>query len=746
MKTFTSPRNLLIIVLAFIIAFITPLKAAAAPKNQYVGDLYLAYGNDAESAKQVLIDKGFTPIEGNLNNGGETYAMLGYTTTDDIRYAVTDLAVMNMRGGYSIEDYHNMLKEQKADIAEFLDEFMTVIKEYRVNLEAKKPRAVYIHDLLNNYTEDDSGKKMGDLLAEDTLQDKVGVQKSITDDNKENLPDLVTILLQGNSVVIKSIEYLLSMATDSADDTWIDRFAKITFDDLLDSVAEKQPKLNTEAKQLQYLDNIYGGISEVVAEDMSAIRDKLIAYEDSGLMIDTATEKDIKEAFGDPESSDEEKAAESAAAIHEWTSTGSLYENLKAYEGGEFKKGELLDFFMEETSVDDSERLYPIVASLSEGQWYGLPFVSFESLLKNAFAEDKDWESQAKSAQTTIDGMDKLSVYANIDRGIYQDDGTVALTDEAIRERNTADGTSGSYKDKLNAMNIATMISWGAFAISTFVTFAVACRYVPTIKLVNSVPSILKQSVVSKSGLGFDQALIDRNYDLMMRANSLKDEAISGAKFLRYATYATIALGLISATLTVIDILRDKSVEQLPIPKYLVDNRTDAEDNSFSVNYKAVECNREEYFGSGYDRQTGSSADLMADEGKQWLALYVSRNSLAGNPILADFSIQESSDAPSGLSGNVHVIGEKGAVNIASGSFRNYSTFTKTINLISDKKLYMFYGISDTPKTYDESAGNMTASAFSSGTSAIFGFGGLTIGAVLGAVLAVMLKKKEEAA
>ena len=136
----------------------------------------------------------------------------------------------------------------------------------------------------------------------------------------------------------------------------------------------------------------------------------------------------------------------------------------------------------------------------------------------------------------------------------------------------------------------------------------------------------------------------------------------------------------------------------------------------------------------------------MADEGKQWLALYVSRNSLAGNPILADFSIQESSDAPSGLSGNVHVIGEKGAVNIASGSFRNYSTFTKTINLISDKKLYMFYGISDTPKTYDESAGNMTASAFSSGTSAIFGFGGLTIGAVLGAMLAVMLKKKEEAA
>ena len=114
MKIFTSSRNLLIIVLAFIIAFITPLQAAAAPKKQYVGDLYLAYGKDADSAKQVLESKGLTPIEGNLNDGGDTYAMLGYTTTDDIRYAVTDVAVMNMRGGYSVEDYKNMLQKKKS--------------------------------------------------------------------------------------------------------------------------------------------------------------------------------------------------------------------------------------------------------------------------------------------------------------------------------------------------------------------------------------------------------------------------------------------------------------------------------------------------------------------------------------------------------------------------------------------------------------------------------------------------------
>ena len=138
----TGHRRMIILVLAFVITALAPLQAAAAPKKEYVGDLYLAYGKDADSAKQALKDKGFTPIEGNFNDGGDTYAMLGYKTTDDIRYAITDIAVMNMSGGDSVEDYKNMLKEKKSEIAGFLEEFMVVIKEYRANYEAGKTKAI----------------------------------------------------------------------------------------------------------------------------------------------------------------------------------------------------------------------------------------------------------------------------------------------------------------------------------------------------------------------------------------------------------------------------------------------------------------------------------------------------------------------------------------------------------------------------------------------------------------------------
>ena len=200
--------------------------------------------------------------------------------------------------------------------------------------------------------------------------------------------------------------------------------------------------------------------------------------------------------------------------------------------------------------------------------------------------------------------------------------------------------------------------------------------------------------------------------------------------------------------MTIIDLCRDKSVEQLPIPNYLVDNYSDADGGSYAINYKAVECNRMEYFGTDYKKQKGNSADLNADEGKQWIVLYASKNSMAGRPLTPDFVIQDKNKAPSGYEGNVHLIGEKGALNVVSAAFKNYSTFsTAWQNLQGDYSKYIFLKLSNEIKTYDESAGNMTASTFNAGMIAIFGFGGIIIGGALGAVIAVLIyknKKKKE--
>ena len=747
MKVLKGLKALVALVLTLTFIALVPLNTAAAANNgKYVSEVYVAYGKDADEAKKTLEDKGFTPVEGNLNDGGKTYAMMGYKTTDDIRDSITDLAVMNMRGDYSVEDYKKLLKGQKTEIAEFLTEFMTVIKEYRANLKAGKAKASYVHDILNNYTEDDTGMKMGDLLNSETLQDKVGIEESVEAENPENLPNLVTILMQGNAQVIKSVETLLSMATDTADNSWLDRFAESDYDTLLDKIGEERPELNTETKRQQYLDNLYGDDASALGLAVIDLRNRLTDYEASELHIDTATEEDIKKAFGDIENN-----AEAMYNYQEWLSIGTIYEGLKNYEGGSYKKGELLDFFLEEREPEDAETFIPMAAALSEGQRYGLPFVDLDQLLKYAFTSDESWKNYVEENKADFGNLEDVSVYQNIDRGLYKDDGSVAMTGAAQRAKNTADGTTGTEKEQMDTIAKITAISWAATAGCALVTLG---SLVVRNHLLNA--DVLKLIGDDYLDLIFGKYIY---YDsaLSLRAGKLPREFFHAAESARFSVQlsrvfmvVTLAVAVFSAVMTIIDLCRDKSIEQLPIPNYLVDNYTDADGGSYSLNYKAVECNRMEYFGADYKKQKGNSADLNADEGKQWLVLYACKNSKAGKPLTPNFIVQEKSAAPTDYEGVVHLIGEKGAVNVVSAAFKDYSTFsTVWQNITGDYSMYIFSKLSNDVKTYDESAGNMTASSIGGGMIALIGFGGLILGGALGAVIAVLIvknkKKKENA-
>ena len=730
------------LVLALAISLVVPLQIAAAENNgKYVSEVYVAYGKDAAAAKKTLEDKGFTPVEGNLNDGGDTYAMMGYKTTDNIRDSITDLAVMNMRGGYSVENYKMLLKSQKTQIAEFLNEFMAVIREYRVNLKAGKTKATYVHDLLNKYKDDDTGMLMGDLLNSETLQDKVGIAESIEAENPDKLPDLVTILLQGNAQVIKSMETLLSMAADTAEDTWLDRFAETDYDALLDAVEDERPDLNTEAKRMQYLDNLYGEEAGALGLETVSLRERLSDYEAMGLTLETATAEALKNAFGNVD-----EDVEAAAKYQDWLSIAVTYEGLKEYEGGNFAKGEMLEFFLDDNDPEDTEIFIPMAAALSEGQRYGLPFVTFTQLMTYAFTDEEGWKQFAEDNKTTFDGLVEVSVYQNMDRGLYADDGSVALTDAAQRAENTAAGTTGTAEEQMDTFAMITAISW---AVTAGCFVATLGAYIARLHLLNA-------DVLNEAGAGVfkyvysTKATFDGYFSVA--GADLTPECVKGFQSARFSVMlsrifllVTFVISIISTVLTVIDLYRDKSVEQLPIPKYLVDNYTDEEGGSYSINYKAVECNREEYFGADYTRQKGSSADLMADEGKQWLVLYASKNSKAGKPLTPDFIVQADSKAPSGYDGFVHLIGEKGAINVASGAFKNYSTLIQAWQTIAgDYTQYIFCKLSSDVKTYDEGAGNMTATTMSTGKVAIFGIGGLALGAVLGAVVTGLVKKKKK--
>ena len=735
MKKYT--KMLTALVLALVMAAISPLNAyASTGTGKYVSDVYVAYGKNAEEAIKTLKDKGFTPVEGNLNDGGKTYVMMGYKTTDDIRDSITDLAVMNMRGDYSVEDYKTLIKKQKAEIAEFLTGFMAAIYEYRANLKAGKTRAVCVHDLLNCYIEDDSGRKMGDLLNSETLQDKVGIEASIEHENPDKLPNLITIVMQGNAQVIRSIETLLTLAADPAEDTWLDRFAAQDYETMLDMVRKERPDLNTVMKRIQYLENTYGDVAEALGLEAAELSKRLNDYISSGLKADTITDEDVRKTFGDIE-----KNTEAKLRYQNWLSIAAAYEGLKNFEGGRFKKGELLDFFLKEPDPEDNESFIPMAAALSEGQRAGLPIVNLEQLIKSALTSEENWKTFTDQNKAYFDGLEEVSVYQNIDRDLYREDGSVALTGAAQRANNTAAGTIGSMVEQMDTVARITAISYAVTAGCTLVTLA-------TWGIRRYLLSKIEDPSMVINGENYEYFLSLANMACTPKALAALKRMRLVVNLSRIFIVATLAVVVWSAVITVIDLCQDRSYEQLPIPKYLVDNYTNADGGNYSLNYKAVECNREAYFGADYKVQKGSSADLLADEGKQWLVLYASKNSKAGKPLTPYFMVQKSSQAPVGFDGWVHLFGEKGAVNAASAAFRDSSTFSSIWQNIGGdiKKLYIFSKLSTDVKTYDGSAGNMRASSLSNGQLALFGFGGLVLGILSGIGGTALVKKRKEKA
>ena len=125
-------------------------------------------------------------------------------------------------------------------------------------------------------------------------------------------------------------------------------------------------------------------------------------------------------------------------------------------------------------------------------------------------------------------------------------------------------------------------------------------------------------------------------------------------------------------------------------------------------------------------------ADLNGDVGKEWLALYYCKNVNAA-PILADSFkvVAGSASMPEGYAKGIHMFGSNAAANLTDSRY----TYNDKLN-----GLYVYY------LTETAAAPAQAASAFSGGALALIGAGGAAVGAALGALAAVTIKKKKTAA
>ena len=707
------------------------ITAFAATEKTYVKEVRISTASDESTAKQWLTENGYLVLDVNLNqkSGGDAVYM-GYITTTNPDEAITDMAVMQMDGGYSFSQFEAALRQQEEQVNAALRAIEQTIREARQKYAAGNENAKGAHQILNYFKEDDSGKLVGDYLLVDEIDPK----------------DLSKVMLQSNSDFSILLYSMLAWAcTDIGEnENWM-------------------AKLETKDPYAEYDDIYYRDIALNILDDYETIHKAVLSF-DSYFGTDVFDFKNM---------TDEELEAFVADIPEENANDFGLCVALFAHNyGGK----PFVEFFRKDPNELDLEELYPILDAMSEGQRHIADFVGLNTLI---FYSQNDTESAKTYIDSCIanfvvyDIVDPVSIYTGVDRSIFTDGG-VALTSASLRESASTGDNSWYSEDNINTTLSAFLHTVAAGAVISAVAVPIAFYKTTAIEAATSAAMVEETRLFGMFSTFYREELSRRMVvkefqesllweygctsvdELKLLSQTTSDMKLKrqllelGSKQFNYDTYmdiaidsnkklvnskydevfesvmkkadniAMVALGVslvVEAVIIGIKLYNYYHPEYSVIPRIIVDNVvTDTED--YYIRYYAT-----------LD-QDGEYADMNAWKGQRWNALYTTKDKDAGDPILASGLTAKVNDSsmPTAQSYGVHYFGETGACNVSRYLLKKTSPAT-----------YIFF-------TRDHSL-RATASAFSRGTVITFAsiglFGGTVIGS-LGVIGAGKLKKKKK--
>ncbi len=673
-KTFKAALSL---VLAMVLTFSTCANVlAASNKSTYIKDVVLSYGKTADEAKAWLTENGYEILDYDLNEGADdTFSTaravyLGYTTTDNAEEAITDMRLMNMKGGYSVQDYQMLLDDQKANIKLFMDNFIVAINEYRANYKAGQGRAVAAHDMLNLLYDDDSQQYMGDALLNKIKEEYTDEEWSaLSEDEQAKVADMTTILMQANSDAVLTIEQTLATATDTGDTLWAERYESAgSYDDMLDAIMEEKNLSVNEAEKALAAE--YDEDAKTIAAQFESYKDYLEKYTNSDISFEN-TEAEI-EAY-QTEHADFDYTG--------WFAAGTQYELISRLMNDGISLYELVTSEDYDVKGADSYLLYPLVSCLTEGQRACLALLPMYQVVALGINNDASVQDAVETVTGDLAEKLKTSIYDGIDRTIFG--GDVALTNEAIRlQAATGKNAVDTGWDHISGASIALYASFTVSVLASVAAWALNSHYHNVV--LSHMPDIIstgrikaevfeKSSHIAAGGTTIEEV---NNY---RQANELNNNALrvagkaqSWQTFFRYAGIAMTCISVVLIGLSLWSTYNDLkdyyNAEFTPIPMHMVDENTNDSGEKVYTYYDAVKCNRVEAgFVTDANKLLGDYGDINGDVGRQWVALYTTKDKAAGDPITSVPVVQyKSSDIPKGSSMALSMFGENVAQNLTN--------------------------------------------------------------------------------
>lgn len=712
-----SFRFLMSLVLTMVMLFtsIVPASASGRPVN-YLSEIHLAEAKNAEDAKQLLEENGFTVIDKNLNPDGDKAVYLGYKTSKNVEDAITDISVMNMDGGFSITDYEATLEESIAEYKDVIDEYRLIANEFAANYKAGKREAVLAYRQLNYYYNE---VPVLDEEGNNVLDEEGNKKTTITymGDYMLAFPSddqsFVDILLKGNTRILANIRSLLAMGCGSSETTIDQRAAAAAADK---AVYEK----------IQYHD-----YAKTFIDSLIVINKNIALAESEKLEIENSTIY-----------TDEEKEELLNGLRLGITSSIAVKEILSKIPYGETNYAEYLDSV--ELSTIDPSVVYPIIEAMTEGQRKLLTLGQLTSVFLYDVVESDDEEIEAQLAEIEKD-YEPLSVYLGTDMEIFE--GACAVTSDALRNE-AATGDSWSYAMGIAGevvgatvmgvagvflITLAAKYLSSAFSYSTkFAELCTAQTDVATsiLKWQGLVEEFSKMVPSNKvvNGINHCQKLIDSGHVELTQISSQKANLVqgySGGYFLSGVCIVTGILFLSYGVYNVINLINRLNPSYTEIPLNIVDCR-ETDNGDRYIRYNVVNA----YYKDG-DTVKTKAGDTNGYDGDQWVSLYYTKNYEAGKCMTATADLPVS-DSDFGAYSPVHKFGAQICYDLNSYNDND-----------SSEKIFLAFSNSNNKKAAETSVPSVVGSTVSYGLIGVSGVAGIGLGMLIMGVINRKKAKKE---
>ena len=206
--------SMLAVILSVSMILCSTLPIFAVDGEEYLCDLRIIYAEDYDEAKEILADSEFSDyqlLKENLNEDSDEIGVwLAYKTTTDIEDAITDIAVMQMGGGYQEGNYQEMIKQSYDEYVEKGEVYLTAIKYFANAYDEGHFMAEIAFRQLNFYVIESVG------IPEDEIPDFEGELLGDIFLDNVTAEELATMFMEGNSYALRNMENGWALASAHA--------------------------------------------------------------------------------------------------------------------------------------------------------------------------------------------------------------------------------------------------------------------------------------------------------------------------------------------------------------------------------------------------------------------------------------------------------------------------------------------------------------------------------------------------